>query len=80
MREFYNKEGITEKKTIVFSDSLNVERCIQYKEAADKAGFNPTFGVGTFLTSKAPTFRIQTFAKLEQTILCEHRMAACLRR
>ncbi|KAL8707793.1 MAG: hypothetical protein Q9220_007245 [cf. Caloplaca sp. 1 TL-2023] len=51
MREFYDKEGIHEKKTIVFSDSLNVERCIEYKHAAEKAGFAPTFGVGTFLTN-----------------------------
>ena len=52
MRDFYDSQGITEKKTIVFSDSLNVELCLEYKEAAEKAGFLPTFGVGTFLTSK----------------------------
>ena len=52
MRDFYNKEGITDKKNIVFSDSLNVEKCIKYKEAAEKASFQPTFGIGTFLTSE----------------------------
>lgn len=52
MRDFYDNEGIKEKKTIVFSDSLNVERCIAYMHAAKEAGFSPTFGVGTFLTSK----------------------------
>ena len=52
MRDFYNSEGIKEKKTIVFSDSLDVERCIEYMHAANEAGFSPTFGVGTFLTSK----------------------------
>ncbi len=52
MRDFYDGEGITDKKTIVFSDSLNVERCMEYMDAATKAGFNPTFGIGTFLTSK----------------------------
>lgn len=52
MRDFYDSEGIKEKKTIVFSDSLNVERCIEYMHAAIEAGFSPTFGVGTFLTSK----------------------------
>lgn len=52
MREFYDSEGIKKKKTIVFSDSLNVERCIEYMHAAEEAGFSPTFGVGTFLTSK----------------------------
>ena len=54
MREFYDSEGITEKKTLVFSDSLNIERCLEYKQAAEEAGFNPTFGVGTFLTSRTP--------------------------
>jgi len=52
MKNFYKSEGITEKKTIVFSDSLNVERCFEYMEAAESAGFLPTFGIGTFLTSK----------------------------
>ena len=52
MREFYDSQGIKEKKTIVFSDSLNIELCLEYREAAEKAGFNPTFGIGTFLTSK----------------------------
>lgn len=52
MRDFYDNEGIKENKTIVFSDSLNVERCIEYMHAANEAGFSPTFGVGTFLTSK----------------------------
>ena len=54
MRNFYDEEGIQEKKTIVFSDSLNVDKCIQYKEAAEKAGFNPTFGIGTFFSSRPP--------------------------
>ena len=52
MKDFYRSEGIKEKKTIVFSDSLNVERCLEYKQAAEEAGFSPTFGVGTFLTSE----------------------------
>lgn len=52
MREFYDREGIKAKKTIVFSDSLNVDRCIEYKEVAEKAGFQPSFGIGTFFTSK----------------------------
>ncbi|KAF2709475.1 nicotinate phosphoribosyltransferase [Pleomassaria siparia CBS 279.74] len=51
MREFYDKEGIKEKKTIVFSDSLNLELCFKYKAAAEAQGFQPTFGVGTFLTN-----------------------------
>lgn len=52
MREFYDKESIKEKKTIVFSDSLNLDLCFKYKAAAEAVGFQPTFGVGTFLTSK----------------------------
>lgn len=52
MRKFYDSEGIKDKKTIVFSDSLNVERCVEYMKAAEDVGFIPTFGVGTFLTSE----------------------------
>lgn len=51
MRDFYDKQGIKEKKTIVFSDSLNVDRCLEYKKATEEAGFQPSFGVGTFFTS-----------------------------
>ncbi len=52
MRDFYDQEGIKDKKTIVFSDSLNLDLCFKYKAAAEAAGFQPTFGVGTFLTSE----------------------------
>lgn len=52
MRQFYDEQGIKAKKTIVFSDSLNIDLCLKYKAAAEKEGFQPTFGVGTFLTSK----------------------------
>ncbi len=52
MRDFYDSVGIKDKKTIVFSDSLNIELCLEYMQEAEDAGFQPTFGVGTFLTSK----------------------------
>lgn len=51
MREFYDRQGIKEQKTIVFSDSLNLELCFEYKKIADEAGFQPTFGIGTYLTN-----------------------------
>jgi nicotinate phosphoribosyltransferase len=52
MRAFYDEQGIKDRKTIVFSDSLNIELCLKYKAAAEAQGFQPTFGVGTFLTSE----------------------------
>ena len=51
VREFYDREGITDKKVVVFSDSLDIEHCLEYKNIAEQAGFTPTFGVGTFFTS-----------------------------
>lgn len=51
IREFYNKMGITEKKTVVFSDSLNTELVLKYKAYAEEHNLTPSFGIGTFLTS-----------------------------
>jgi nicotinate phosphoribosyltransferase len=59
MREFYDSQGISDKKTIVFSDSLNIDLCLKYKAAAEAEGFQPTFGVGTFLTSELNLSRTQ---------------------
>lgn len=56
VRDFYDAEGITDQKVIVFSDSLNVENCLEYKVIAEEAGFKPTFGVGTYFTSKPAPF------------------------
>lgn len=52
MHDFYGQNPVKSKKTIVFSDSLNIDRCIEYKAAAEEAGFTPSFGIGTFFTSK----------------------------
>lgn len=51
LRSYYDKAGIKGKKIIVFSDSLNIERCLEYKRISDQSGFQPTFGVGTFFTN-----------------------------
>ena len=51
----YKENGVNPAdKTIVFSDSLDVERCLELKVWADKHGIRSSFGVGTFLTSNPP--------------------------
>jgi nicotinate phosphoribosyltransferase len=57
MREFYDQVGIEEKKGVVFSDSLNVDKCLKYKKIAEALNFQPSFGIGTFLTS-TPIFAL----------------------
>lgn len=51
----YKEHNVDPKtKTIVFSDSLDIERCLELKKWADKHGIGSSFGVGTFLTSILP--------------------------
>ena len=50
-RQFYDSVGIKDKKVIVFSDSLNIDTCLEYKKIAEDSGFSPSFGVGTFFTN-----------------------------
>lgn len=60
LRDFYNREGIKGEKVVVFSDSLDIEHCLEYKALAEEAGFTPVFGVGTFFTSKLPLILLQS--------------------
>lgn len=57
MRDFYDSMGLAKGQTMVFSDSLNIEKALEYKESAERAGFQPTFGIGTFLTSEVSSAR-----------------------
>ncbi|KAF2717158.1 nicotinate phosphoribosyltransferase [Polychaeton citri CBS 116435] len=57
IKHFYNGQKITEKKTVVYSDALDVDKCIKYKDATEEAGLTPSFGVGTFFTND---FRVES--------------------
>ncbi|ODV90604.1 hypothetical protein CANCADRAFT_108275 [Tortispora caseinolytica NRRL Y-17796] len=50
--EYYRKLGYSPgSKAIVYSDSLNEEKCIKYREAALSHGLVPSFGIGTHFTN-----------------------------
>lgn len=42
-------------KKIIYSDSLDIEKCILYKNAAKEVGLVPSFGIGTFFTNDFTT-------------------------
>ncbi|KAI5809838.1 Quinolinate phosphoribosyl transferase [Peziza echinospora] len=44
-------DGVKGRKTIVFSDSLNTDLCLEYRRCAEDHGFRSSFGVGTDLTN-----------------------------
>ncbi|KAH3681102.1 hypothetical protein WICPIJ_007934 [Wickerhamomyces pijperi] len=52
LAKHYKSLGFADfEKVICFSDSLNVERCVQYKRTADSLGLKSIFGIGTNLTN-----------------------------
>lgn len=69
MRDFYDDMGLPNGRTIVFSDSLNVEKCLEYKEYAQRAGFQPTFGIGTFLTSRSSPNCLNDLTDIQRRLL-----------
>ncbi|KAI0293813.1 nicotinate phosphoribosyltransferase [Russula brevipes] len=51
-KEVYERLGINpSEKTIVYSDSLNVDKAIALKKQCEDVGLKPAFGIGTFFTN-----------------------------
>ncbi|KAI0350058.1 nicotinate phosphoribosyltransferase [Trametes cingulata] len=50
--EIYQQLGVDHtKKTIIFSDALNVEKALKLKKQCDELGFKCAFGIGTSLSN-----------------------------
>ncbi|CDO53958.1 similar to Saccharomyces cerevisiae YOR209C NPT1 Nicotinate phosphoribosyltransferase, acts in the salvage pathway of NAD+ biosynthesis [Geotrichum candidum] len=57
----YEKLGYARgTKKIIFSDSLDINKCKIYKAAAEAAGLVPSFGIGTFFTNDFINLRTGT--------------------
>ncbi|KAI0259862.1 nicotinate phosphoribosyltransferase, partial [Gloeopeniophorella convolvens] len=51
-KEVYERLGVdVREKTIIYSDSLDVDKALALKRQCDELGFISTFGIGTFLTN-----------------------------
>ncbi|KAF9474684.1 nicotinate phosphoribosyltransferase [Pholiota conissans] len=57
IKETYEKLGIPHgSKSLIYSDALNVDKCLAIKKQCDELGFSKvSFGVGTFLTNDFKT-------------------------
>ncbi|KAI0790194.1 nicotinate phosphoribosyltransferase [Irpex lacteus] len=51
-KEIYQSLGIDHReKTIIFSDSVDVDKALKLKKQSDELGFKASFGIGTSLTN-----------------------------
>ena len=51
-KQVYEQLGVDyTKKTIIFSDALNVEKALKLKKQCDELGFKCAFGIGTSLSN-----------------------------
>lgn len=51
IKAFYLSQSIQEPKVIVFSDSLNTAKCLEYQAETLANNLTPSFGIGTFFTN-----------------------------